>query len=65
MSIDSLQPAEAHIHYQSISNCTTLYDRHSILCSSVALLLHAVYWTDHGLRTNQSEVDSYVKDSHV
>lgn len=65
MSIDNLQPAQAHIHYQSIFNCMTLYDNHSVSCSSAVLLPHAIYWTDNVPRMNQSEVDSYVKDSHV
>ena len=65
MSIDNLQSAQTHIHYQSIFNCMTLYDKHGISCSSAVLLPHAIYWTDHVLRMNQSGVDSYAKDSHV
>lgn len=61
MSIDNLQPAQAHIPYQNIFSCMTLYDKHSVPCSSAVLLPCAIYWTDHVLRMNQSEVDSYVK----
>lgn len=65
MSIGSLKPAQPHIHYQSIFNCTTLYDKHGISCSPAVLPLHAIYWIDLVVTMDQNEVDSHVKDSHV
>lgn len=58
MSIDNLQSAQPHTHYQSKFNCMTLYDKCGLSCSSAVLLPHAIYWTDNVLRMNQSEVDS-------
>lgn len=38
MSIDNLQPAQAHIHYQSLFSCMTFYAKHSVLiCNTPAL----------------------------